>query len=94
MWVQGTTYYIQMHMPGEYDGLIQWRRNYGDGGTLCPPSSGPVPPSQRRGLRQNFKQTTLTTRLYKVLTNLYPPLTKTFRSAWIDLCGSSNMAGQ
>jgi len=48
------------------------------GGTLYPPtSSGLVrplyPPSQRCGLRQNFKQTTLTTRLYKVRTNLYPP---------------------
>jgi len=45
-------------------------RNY------VPPSSGlvpPVPPSQRCGLCQNFKQTTLTTRLYKVRTNLYPP---------------------
>ena len=31
------------------------------------------PPSQRCGLCQNFKQTTLTTRLYKVRTNLYPP---------------------
>jgi len=41
---------------------------------LYPPSSGlvpPVPPSQRCGLCQNFKQTTLTTRLYKVRTNLY-----------------------
>ena len=36
-------------------------------------SSGLVPPSQRCGLCQNFKQTTLTTRLYKVRTNLYPP---------------------
>ena len=30
------------------------------------------PPSQACGLCQNFKQTTLTTRLYKVRTNLYP----------------------
>ena len=55
-------------------------RNY------VPPSSGlvpPVPPSQRCGLCQNFKQTTLTTRLYKVRTNLYPPLTKTFRRACV-----------
>ena len=29
-------------------------------------------PSQRCGLCQNFKQTILTTRLYKVRTNLYP----------------------
>ena len=56
----------------------------GKGGTLYPPSSGLVPlvpPSQRCGLCQYFKQTTLTTRLYKVRTNLYPPLTKTFRRA-------------
>jgi len=32
-----------------------------------------TPPSQRCGLCQNFKQTTLTTRSYKVRTNLYPP---------------------
>ena len=42
-------------------------------------------PGQRCGLCQNFKQTTLTTRLYKVRTNLYPPLTKTFRRAWPKL---------
>jgi len=56
-----------------FTGRMQWRRNYGD---IVPPSSGlvlPVPPSQRCGLCQNFKQTTLTTRLYKVRTNLYPP---------------------
>jgi len=56
----------------------------GTGGYIVPPSSGhvpPVPPSQRCGLCQNFKQKTLTTRLYKVRTNLYPPLTKTFRRA-------------
>ena len=49
----------------------------GRGGYIVPPSSGlvpPVPPSQRCGLCQNFKQTTLTTRLYKVRTNLYPHL--------------------
>ena len=49
----------------------------GGGGCLYPsPSSGLVPlytPSQRCGLCQNFKQTTLTARLYKVCTNLYPP---------------------
>jgi len=36
----------------------QWQQNYGDGGTLYPPSSGLVPlypPSQRCGLCQNFK---------------------------------------
>jgi len=33
-------------------------------------------PSQRCGLCQNFKQTTLTTRFYKVRTNLYPHLRK------------------
>ena len=51
----------------------------GQGGYIVPPSSGlvpPVPPSQRCGLSQNFKQTTLTTRLYKVRTNLYPHLRK------------------
>jgi len=56
--------------------VAQWRRNYEDRGYIVPPSSGlvpPVPPSQRCGLCQIFKQTTLTTRLYKVLTNLYPP---------------------
>ena len=51
---------------------------WGQGGTL-PPSSGlvrsPVPPSQRYGLCQNFKQTTLTTRLYKFRTDLNPPPT-------------------
>jgi len=49
------------------------------GGTLYPPSSGLVPlyPSSLRcGLCQDFKQTTLTTRLYKVRTNLYPHLRK------------------
>ena len=54
----------------------QWR-NYGDrGGTLYPQVQDlyPLhPPSQRCGLCQNFKRTTLTTRLYKVRTNLYPP---------------------
>jgi len=39
------------------------------------------PPSQRCGICKNFKQTILTTRLYNVRTNLYPPLTKTFRRA-------------
>ena len=61
-----------------------WGQGHGDI-VAYPPSSGlvpPVPPSQRCGLCQNFKQTTLTTRLYKVRTNLYPPLTKTFRRAW------------
>jgi len=48
--------------------------NMGTGGYIVPPSSGLVPlvpPSQRCGSYQNFKQTTLTTRLYKVRTNLY-----------------------
>ena len=45
---------------------------------LCTP-----PPSERCGLCQNFKQTISTTRLYKVRTNLYSPLTKTFRRAWL-----------
>jgi len=56
---------------------LQWRRTYGDrGGTLYPQVQDlyPLyPQSQRCGLCQNFKQTTLTTRLYKVRTNLYPP---------------------
>jgi len=64
---------------------------WGQWGTLYAPSSGLVPPvipSQSCGLRQNFKQTTLTTRLYKVRTNLYPPpLTKTFRRA----CGQATL---
>jgi len=66
----------------------QWRRNYGDRGVHCTPqvqdlySLYPLPPSQRCGLHvvllymlvcQNFKRTTLTTRLYEVHTNLYPP---------------------
>ena len=64
--------------PDRYiDSAPQWRRNYGDRGVHCtPPSLGlvpPVPPSQRCGLCQNFKQTTLTTRLYKVRTYLYLP---------------------
>jgi len=51
---------------------------WGHGGTLTPPQVQDLyPPSQRCGLCQNFKQTTLTIRLYKVRTNLYPPpLTK------------------
>jgi len=59
----------------------QCRRNYGDRGYIVPPSSGLVPlyPQVKDAA---FKQTTLTTRLYKVRTNLYRPLTKTFRRAW------------
>ena len=61
----------------------QWRRNYGDRWVHCTPQVQDLyplyPPSQRCGFRQNLKQTTLTTRLYKVRTNLYPLLTKTFR---------------
>jgi len=48
----------------------------GTGRTLYPQVQDLYPlysPSQRCGLCQNFKQTTLTTRLYKVRTNLYPP---------------------
>jgi len=61
-------------------------------GYIVPPSSGlvpTVPPSQRCGLCQNFKQTTLTSRLYKVRTNLYPPPsyenvpTRLSTTAWI-----------
>jgi len=60
---------------------------WGQGGTLYPQVQDLYPlysPSQRCGLCQNFKQTTLTTRLYKVRTNLYPSLTKTFRRAWLQ----------
>jgi len=67
----------------------------GTGGYIVPPkfrTCTPLyPPSQRCGLCQNFKQTTLTTRLYKVRTNLYPPLTKTFRHAC--LWGQSPVPG-
>ena len=50
-------------------------------------------PSQRCGLCQNFKQTTLTTRLHKVRTKLYPPLTKTFRRAWVALFWTLTVTG-
>jgi len=73
--------------------LLQWRRNYGDRGSkltlypqvqdLYPLYETVPPPSERCGLCQNFKQTISTTRLYKVRTNLYSPLTKTFRRAWL-----------
>ena len=60
-------------------GDFQWRRNYGDRGVHCTPQVQDLyplyPPSQRCGVCQNFKQTTLTTTLYKVRTNLYPPPT-------------------
>ena len=57
--------------------LHQWRRNYGDRGYILPPPQVQhlyplYPRSQRCGLCQNFKQTTLTTRLYNVHTNLHP----------------------
>jgi len=57
----------------------------GTGGTLYPQVQDLYPPSQRCGLCQNFKQMILTTRLYKVRTNLYPPLTKTFQRACANL---------
>ena len=57
--------------------INQWRRNYRDRGVHRTPQVQDLyplyHPSQRCGLCQNFKQTTLTTRLYKVRTNLYPP---------------------
>ena len=59
----------------------------GTGGGHCTPQVQDLYPlylpRQRGGLCHNFKQTTLTTRLYKVRTNLYTPspLTKTFRRA-------------
>jgi len=49
---------------------------WGQGGTLYPQVQDLYSlylRSQRFGLCQNFKQTNLTTRLYKVRTNLYPP---------------------
>jgi len=52
---------------------------WGLGGTLYPQVQDLYLlylPSQRCGLCQNFKQTTLTTRLHKVRTNLYPQLRK------------------
>ena len=52
---------------------------WGQGGTLYPQVQDLYPlylPSQRCGLCQNFKQTTLTTRFYKVRTNFYPQLRK------------------
>jgi len=63
-------------------GISSGVRTMGTGGGHCTPQVQDLyplyPPSQRCGLCQNFKQTTLTTRLYKVrTTNLYPPLTKT-----------------
>ena len=64
----------------ETSGQVQWRRNYGDKGVHCIPQVQDLYPlylpSQRCGLCQNFKQTTLTTRFYKVRTNLYPHLRK------------------
>jgi len=51
---------------------------WGQGGGHCTPQVQDFTPlylpSQRCGLCHNFKQTTLTTRLYKVRTNLYTPL--------------------
>ena len=41
----------------------------------------PVPPSQKCGLCQNFKQTTLSTRLHEVRTNLYSPTYENIPSA-------------
>jgi len=62
---------------------------WGQGGTLYPPSSGFVPlvppKSKMRLMSKKFKQTTLTTRLYKVRTDSYPQLTKTLRRAWQKL---------
>jgi len=58
----------------------QCRRNYGDRGVHCTPQVQDLyplyPPNQRCGLCQNFNQTTSSTRLYKVRTNLYPHLRK------------------
>jgi len=73
---------------------MQWRRNYGNREVHCTPQVQDLyslyPPSQRCGLCQNFKQTTLTTTLYKVSGSykfvVYPPVTKTFRRAWVMEC--------
>jgi len=77
---------VSLQLSSEQSVGDQWRRNYEDRGVHCTPQVQDLYPlylpSQRCGLCQNFKQTTLTTRLYKVRTNLYPPpLTKTFRRA-------------
>ena len=75
---------------------IQWRRNYGDRGYIghCTPQVQDLyplyPPSQRRDLCQNFKQTTLTTRLYKVRTNLYPA-PRTYENVPTCLSGSATV---
>ena len=53
-----------------FSGVMQWRWNYGNREVHCTPQVQDLyslyPPSQRCGLCQNFKQTTLTTTLYKV----------------------------
>jgi len=67
---------------------LEWGSGLGTMGTagyIVPPKFRTCTPNQRCGLCQNFQQTTLTTRLYKVFTNLYPPLTKTFRRTWSEV---------
>ena len=57
----------------------QWRRNYGDsltGGNIVPAKFRTCTLQVKDAAYvKNFKQTTLTTRLYMVRTNLYPPPT-------------------
>jgi len=65
---------------------------WGQRGTLYLPkfrTCTPVPPSQRCGLCRNFKQTTLTTRLYKVRTDLYPPHTYENVPTRLDVNGNA-----
>jgi len=58
-------------------------RTMGTGGYIVPPKFRTCIPCTSKvkdaAYVKIFEQTTLTTRLYKVHTNLYPPLTKTFR---------------
>jgi len=76
---------LQLHSPARQANSNnvwsqhQWRRNYGDRGAgHCTPQVQDLYPlylpSQRCGLCHNFKQTTLTTRLY----NYYNHLTASF----------------
>jgi len=64
----------------------QWHRNYGDGGTLYPPSSGLVPlyPQVR-----DAAYVKILSMRYEVRTNLYSPLMKKFRRA----CGRHTLVG-
>jgi len=66
-------------LPFTFYSYIQWRRNYRDKGVHCTPkfrTCSPCTPKSKMRLMSKFKQTILTTRLYKVRTNLYPHLRK------------------